>query len=85
MNTNLQQSLRFATNALSDFARGMNFWSGFELAFGQDYDREKAELIRQAAIDGTFMVPVRVIDDLWGLHQELLQQLQIRFICAIVW
>jgi Ca2+-binding RTX toxin-like protein len=63
MNTNLQQSLRFATNALSDFARGMNFWSGFELAFGQDYDREKAELIRQAAIDGTFMVPVRVIDD----------------------
>jgi Ca2+-binding RTX toxin-like protein len=63
MNTNLQQALQFATNALSDFARGMNFWSGFELAFGQDYDREKAELIRQSAIDGTFMVPVRVIDD----------------------
>jgi Ca2+-binding RTX toxin-like protein len=63
MNTNLQQALRSATTALSNFAHQPNFWQNFELAFGQDFDRIKATEIQQAAITQNFMLPVEVLTD----------------------
>jgi trimeric autotransporter adhesin len=60
---NLQQASQFATVALSKFASEPHFWQGFELAFGQDYDKAQAELIRQEAIEGRLMLPIRVLDD----------------------
>jgi trimeric autotransporter adhesin len=60
---NLQQASQFATVALSNFASEPHFWQGFELAFGDNYDRVQAELIRQEAIEGSLMLPIRVVDD----------------------
>jgi Ca2+-binding RTX toxin-like protein len=60
---NLQQASQFAMVALSNFASEPHFWQGFELAFGGNYDRVQAELIRQEAIDGSLMLPIRVLDD----------------------
>jgi Ca2+-binding RTX toxin-like protein len=64
MNTYLQQSLELALNTLSQFARQADFWSGFALAFGTDYDRTPATALRQAAIDQTFQLPIQVVPDI---------------------
>jgi Ca2+-binding RTX toxin-like protein len=63
-NNNLHQASLLATTALSDFASESCFWQNFEVAFGKNYDQAKATEIRQAAIDRTFILPIRVIDDL---------------------
>jgi Ca2+-binding RTX toxin-like protein len=62
MNTYLPQALSFATTSLSNFASSINFWTSFEQAFGQGYDRPLAETIRQSLVDGSFMLPVQVLD-----------------------
>jgi Ca2+-binding RTX toxin-like protein len=64
MNGNkLQQALQTATSSLQSFAQETHFWQSFELAFGQDYDKPQAEAIRRSALNGEFMLPVRVIED----------------------
>jgi Ca2+-binding RTX toxin-like protein len=64
MNRNtLQQASQLASTALSNFAGEQHFWQNFELAFGNNYDRSTADSIRQEAIDGTLMLPIRVLDD----------------------
>jgi Ca2+-binding RTX toxin-like protein len=64
MNGNkLQQALQTATSSLQSFAQETHFWQSFELAFGQDYDKSQAEAIRRSALNGEFMLPVRVIED----------------------
>jgi Ca2+-binding RTX toxin-like protein len=64
MNGNkLQQALQTATSSLQSFAQETHFWQSFELAFGQDYDKPQAEAIRLSALNGDFMLPVRVIED----------------------
>jgi Ca2+-binding RTX toxin-like protein len=60
---NLQQASQLASVALSNFASEPLFWQGFELAFGNNYDRTQAEMVRQEAIDGSLMLPIRVLDD----------------------
>jgi Ca2+-binding RTX toxin-like protein len=62
-NNNLEQASQLAIAALRNFAQESHFWQGFELAFGVDYDRARAENIRQEAIDGNLMLPIRVLDD----------------------
>jgi Ca2+-binding RTX toxin-like protein len=64
MNTYLQQSLEFALNNLSQSAHQADFWSGFALAFGSNYDHTPATAIRQAAIDKTFQLPIQVVPDI---------------------
>jgi hypothetical protein len=58
MTDNLQQALRSATTALSNFAQRPNFWQDFGLAFGQDFDLTQATKIRQGLIDQEFSLPV---------------------------
>lgn len=60
---NLQQASELATIALSNFASKPHFWQDFDLAFGDSYDRSQAEIIRQEAINGNLMLPIRVVDD----------------------
>jgi Ca2+-binding RTX toxin-like protein len=62
-NNKLQQALQIATSSLQSFAQETHFWQNFELAFGQDYDRSQAEAIRLSALNGEFMLPIRVIQD----------------------
>jgi Ca2+-binding RTX toxin-like protein len=63
MSSILHQSVQFALNALSQFAKRPSFWSDFGLAFGHSYNLERAEEIRQAAIAGEFRLPIRVLAD----------------------
>jgi Ca2+-binding RTX toxin-like protein len=63
MNGTLEQALRSATTALSNFAQQPNFWQDFGLAFGQDFDRTQATNIRQRLIDQEFSLPVQVVPD----------------------
>jgi Ca2+-binding RTX toxin-like protein len=62
-NNNLEQASQLAIAALRNFAGESHFWQSFELAFGANYDRSRAEAIRQEAIDGNLMLPIRVLDD----------------------
>jgi Ca2+-binding RTX toxin-like protein len=62
-NTNLERASQLATTALSNFANESFFWQGFEVAFGQGYDRVQATAVRQEAIAETLMLPIRVLDD----------------------
>jgi hypothetical protein len=63
MNGTLEQALRSATIAISNFARKPSFWQDFALAFGQDFDRTQATKIRQGLIDQEFSLPVQVVPD----------------------
>jgi hypothetical protein len=63
MTDNLQQALRSATTALSNFALQPTFWQKFELAFGKDYNRTQANAIRQELIAQKFSRPISVIAD----------------------
>jgi hypothetical protein len=63
INSILQEALRSATTALSNFARKPNFWQDFELAFGKDFDRTQATQIRQGLINQEFSLPVQVVPD----------------------
>jgi Ca2+-binding RTX toxin-like protein len=63
MNNYLQQASYLATLTLSNFANKPHFWQNFELAFGNGYDRSQAEVIRQEVIQGSLMLPIRVLDD----------------------
>jgi Ca2+-binding RTX toxin-like protein len=64
MNANiLHSAILFATNALSKFAIDPQFWQKFELAFGQEYNRVRAKEIHQSAVDGTFVLPIQILND----------------------
>jgi Ca2+-binding RTX toxin-like protein len=63
MNTTLQSARSIALTALTRFANSNKFWGDFELAFGQNYDRQIALNIRNRLANNTFIPPEIVIVD----------------------
>jgi Glycosyl hydrolase family 9/FG-GAP-like repeat len=61
MNTYFQQALDQIENHLSDFANSFDFWSDFELAFGNSYNRNTALNIKNSLSDRSFTLPETVI------------------------
>jgi Ca2+-binding RTX toxin-like protein len=62
-NNNLEQAVQWASASLCKFASKPSFWQNFEVAFGSDYDRYQADMVRQEAINRTLMLPIRVLND----------------------
>jgi RTX calcium-binding nonapeptide repeat (4 copies)/FG-GAP-like repeat len=63
MNNLFGKSLLLVNSYLQQFALSNNFWSDFELAFGNKFDRAVAESIRQKLAKGNFSLPIRVLPD----------------------
>jgi Ca2+-binding RTX toxin-like protein len=63
MNNLFGESLLLVNSYLQQFAVSNNFWSDFELAFGNKFDRTAAESIRQRLANGNFSLPIRVLPD----------------------
>jgi Ca2+-binding RTX toxin-like protein len=63
MNNLFGESLLLVNSYLRQFAVSNNFWSDFELAFGNNFDRAAAESIRQRLANGNFSLPIRILPD----------------------
>jgi Glycosyl hydrolase family 9/FG-GAP-like repeat len=61
MNTYLQQALDQVENQLSGFANSLDFWTEFELVFGNSYNRETALGIKDSLGDRSFTFPEIVL------------------------
>jgi FG-GAP-like repeat/RTX calcium-binding nonapeptide repeat (4 copies)/FG-GAP repeat len=63
MNNNLNSALSLVDRYLAQFAISPSFWSDFELAFGQNFDRLTAEQIRQSLSLGSFTRSIQIVQD----------------------
>jgi hypothetical protein len=63
MNTTLNQALSLVNRSLAQFANSPSFWSDFELAFGKNFDRLKAEQIHQSLVSSSFTRSIQVVQD----------------------
>jgi Glycosyl hydrolase family 9/FG-GAP-like repeat len=68
MNTYFQQALNQVNQQLNAFANSWDFWSKFELAFGDSYNRSAAISIKNSLSNQTFSIPqiLVVSDDILG-------------------
>jgi Ca2+-binding RTX toxin-like protein len=63
MNNLFSESLLLVNSYLQQFAVSISFWPDFELAFGTNFNRAAAEIVRQRLANGSFSLPIRVLPD----------------------